>query len=85
MLESNLLEPKKGDIVYLHESKDPENYYVVGITTNKYGQESGFICINRPATALVLSEISDSEIEIFINEIFCSILKDGWKVISRSQ
>jgi hypothetical protein len=85
MLESNLLEPRKGDIIYLPESKDPDNYYAVGITMNKDNQESGFTCINRPATALVISEVSESEIEIFINEIFCSVLKAGWKVISRSQ
>ena len=85
MLESNLLEPRKGDIVYLPESKDHDNYYAIGIAMNNGSQESGFIYINRPATALVISEISDSEIEIFINEIFCSVLKVGWKVMFRSQ
>jgi hypothetical protein len=88
MTEFNCLNPIKGDIVYLPESKhyNKQYAYVNPQTTPMeflMGAKPNYI-IYGPAKALVISE-QGPIMEILIDEMLVFVLKSEWYVISRSK
>jgi hypothetical protein len=89
MTEFNCLNPIKGDIVYLPESKScyKQYAYVKNPQTHPIeflrGAKPNYI-IYRPAKALVISE-QGPIMEILIDEMLVFVLKSEWYVLSRSK
>jgi hypothetical protein len=92
MTEFNCLNPIKGDIVYLPESKHYNKQYAyiknpqtTPTTPMEFlrGAKPNYI-IYGPAKALVISE-QGPIMEILIDEMLVFVLKSEWYVISRSK